>query len=51
MRLKINYFRYILEFKEKSSESEGEDEKPEDKTLDIDTSEQITMLDKFLALI
>ena len=42
---------YYEEFKEKSSESEGEDEKPEDKTLDIDTSEQITMLDKFLALI
>ena len=38
---------YYEEFKEESSESEGEDEKAEHKTLDIDTSEQITMLYKF----
>ena len=38
---------YYEEFKEESLESEGEYEKPKDETLDIGTSEQITMLDKF----
>ena len=39
------------EFKEESSESEGENEEPEDKMLDNNTSEQITMLDNFMVLI
>ena len=38
---------YYEEFKEESSESEGEDEKPEDKIPDISTSEQITKIGKF----
>ena len=38
---------YYEEFKEESSESEGENEEPEDKMPDINTSEQINMLDKF----